>query len=166
MGSKSISFALLALFLAMAFVAEAQTCGDRRRTGTEACDNGNSTVDGSDGCFNNCTVNPLYRCTNVTNETSICSPICGDGRLAPEEQVAGACDDNNTRSGDGCSAWCRVERLFACSGVPSRCANLCGNGKLELHVGEQCDTGNTTSTGCSGGCVVLNYISCSNNTPG
>ncbi len=33
------------------------------------------------------------------------TPICGDGKIDPEEE----CDDGNVRSGDGCSFFCRIE---------------------------------------------------------
>eukprot|EP01125_Pyxidicula_operculata_P023264 TRINITY_DN998_c0_g1_i3.p1 TRINITY_DN998_c0_g1~~TRINITY_DN998_c0_g1_i3.p1 ORF type:complete len:759 (-),score=59.55 TRINITY_DN998_c0_g1_i3:507-2783(-) len=39
-----------------------------------------------------------------------CNPICGDGKvLSPE-----GCDDNNTKSGDGCSPTCTIERGYTC----------------------------------------------------
>jgi cysteine-rich repeat protein len=69
--------------------------------------------------------------------------------------VAGveACDDQNTRSGDGCSATCAVERGFSCSGGPSSCATTCGDGIVA--GAEACDDGNTTSLdGCSATCRV------------
>jgi cysteine-rich repeat protein len=38
--------------------------------------------------------------------------VCGDGL----RDVAEACDDGNTASGDGCSATCAIEASFACAG--------------------------------------------------
>ncbi len=43
--------------------------------------------------------------------------VCGDGALDPGE----ACDDGNTRDGDGCSTSCAVEAGFTCVGQPSSC---------------------------------------------
>src|SRR5262249_45710045 len=71
-------------------------CGDSRKEGTEACDDGN-TVDG-DGCSGRCSFEP--DCSSGT-----CSSACGDAvKLAPE-----ACDDGNTKDGDGCSHDCALE---------------------------------------------------------
>jgi cysteine-rich repeat protein len=47
----------------------------------------------------------------------VCTPRCGDGIIAGGE----ACDDGDTRSGNGCSAACTVETYFSCSGQPSAC---------------------------------------------
>lgn len=50
-----------------------------------------------------------------------CLSICGDGKKNDQEQ----CDDNNTRSGDGCSSNCEIEEGFYCttpsSLLPSEC---------------------------------------------
>ena len=65
---------------------------------------------------------------------------CGDGRLnlgGDDRQRPNGeeCDDGNVSDGDGCSAWCRIER------------NLCGNGVIETYtidgqmVTESCDAG-------------------------
>ena len=40
-----------------------------------------------------------------------CQEICGDGYLVGQNQ----CDDNNTISGDGCSASCSVEYGYGCN---------------------------------------------------
>ncbi len=61
------------------------TCGDGRREGSEACDDGN-TVDG-DYC--------AAGCDAVTGR-------CGDGQRQDNE----ACDDGNTVDGDHCAAGC------------------------------------------------------------
>jgi fibro-slime domain-containing protein len=73
---------------------------------------------------------------------------CGDGVAAPAE----TCDDGNTLGGDGCSAACRVEPGFKCSGSPSKCSRTtCGDGKKE--GSESCDDGNTVPfDGCSATC--------------
>jgi cysteine-rich repeat protein len=49
---------------------------------------------------------------------------CGDGKINGGE----LCDDNNTKSGDGCSSICLIENNYTCIGVPSACfAVLTGN---------------------------------------
>lgn len=56
------------------------------------------------------------------NSTGLrCEPICGDGRLVPKDHLPmydprEQCDDGNRRSGDGCSADCRVEPGYVCTG--------------------------------------------------
>ena len=60
---------------------------------------------------------------------------CGDGKLDTSEE----CDDGNVVSGDGCSATCRLES--------------CGNGIVDIALGEACDDGNNTDgDGCSADC--------------
>jgi cysteine-rich repeat protein len=59
---------------------------------------------------------------------------CGNGLLTPNE----VCDDGNTDNGDGCSADCRSDEM-------------CGNGIVDVEVGEQCDDGNAVDDdGCRG----------------
>jgi len=82
-----------------------------------------------------------------------CAPdlrLCGDGEVGQGE----ACDDGNPAAGDGCDAACAVEPGFTCSGAPSVCTGICGDGVAA--GGELCDTadlgGNTCeSAGFSGG---------------
>ncbi len=67
------------------------------------------------------------------------NPNCGNGTLDTGE----TCDDGNTASGDGCSAFCQVEGS----------ASLCGNGNID--PGETCDDKNTASgDGCSSVCLL------------
>lgn len=84
-----------------------------------------------------------------------CAPVvCGDGALAGEP-----CDDGNTVGGDGCSATCEPEPGWFCSGTPSVCRFLCGNGVVD--PGEGCDDGNTVAAdGCSAVCVVETGYRC------
>lgn len=44
--------------------------------------------------------------------------VCGNGIFDAGEQ----CDDNNTATGDGCSATCAIENGWNCSGSPSVCS--------------------------------------------
>ncbi|MEM9187763.1 MAG: DUF4215 domain-containing protein [Myxococcota bacterium] len=76
-------------------------------------------------------------------------PTCGDGRLEPGEE----CDDRNDSSNDGCSATCQIEPQYLCTGSPSTCVLLCGNGGVDEVVGEGCDDGNREDgDGCSATC--------------
>ena len=62
----------------------------------------------------------------------MCSPICGDGIKVGSE----GCDDGNTKSGDGCSSTCQIEKNYFCnetpkddkSGVPSAGISTCVKG--------------------------------------
>jgi spore coat protein H len=79
---------------------------------------------------------------NVTSGdgcTAGCRSECGDGQLQPGE----TCDDGNRFDGDGCSAVCLVE--------PG-----CGDGILDLVLGEQCDdamNGENFADGCRDDCT-------------
>ncbi|MDB4975717.1 MAG: internalin, partial [Myxococcaceae bacterium] len=75
-------------------------------------------------------------------------PGCGDGALDAGE----GCDDGNPSDGDGCSASCVVEPGYGCSGLPSACVTLCGDGSLS-QPSESCDDGNTAAgDGCNVTC--------------
>lgn len=53
-----------------------------------------------------------------TNNEGDCEEICGDGIMAGQKP----CDDNNTKSGDGCSATCDLEFGYECNvGGTLRC---------------------------------------------
>ncbi len=109
-------------------------CGDgfvwNRDGGAEQCDSGG--VD-STQCD--------YDCTQVE---------CGDGHI---NQAAGeSCDDGDPFDGDGCDRDCLPEKGWICTGEPSDCFEICGDG---LVVGEEeCDPpGHTEDSqeGCPGG---------------
>ena len=95
------------------------TCGNGVVGIDEKCDDGN-TSDG-DGCSSSCIIEEGYACESsvitLNNFKSICSPICGDGKITGTED----CDDKNTNAGDGCSSDCKFELGYTCSGVPSVC---------------------------------------------
>lgn len=79
--------------------------------GLESCDDGNLLP--FDGCSPTCQLEPhcgTYAPGSTTAGAYQCFARCGDGSIAPGED----CDDGNTRSGDGCSATCRVEPGWAC----------------------------------------------------
>ena len=60
---------------------------------------------------------------------------------------------------DGCSAMCATETGFTCTGMPSACVTICGDG---LRAGaEACDDSNTTAgDGCSATCTVETGYTC------
>ena len=70
--------------------------------------------------------------------------VCGDGRLDPTE----ACDDGNTRAADGCDGACQIECGYVCAQPelpnavdgPSECTKACGNGVVDVALGETCDS--------------------------
>jgi cysteine-rich repeat protein len=83
--------------------------------------------------------------TAVDLGVSCAVAVCGDGAIGAFE----ACDDGNTDPGDGCSNLCAVEPSFECSGEPSVCTGLCGNGTVDVAF-ESCDDRNSTAgDGCS-----------------
>ena len=146
-------------------------CGDYLRLEGEACDDGNLQLE--DGCDSSCQVEDGWSCSSfvlgATNATSVCSPICGDGKIKGSE----ACDDGNLAGGDGCDENCSVEAGWICCDPPSgttgsicslgadqnSCAKVCGNGQRD--PGEACDDGNLNATdGCSPRCEVEAGFAC------
>lgn len=92
------------------------------------------------------------------------APNCGNGAIDTEWLPSGTpsteeCDDQNLADGDGCSTACGVEEGYFCSGAPSICAPICGDG---LVTGpEQCDDGNAVGgDGCTETCTVEPGFSC------
>ena len=145
---------------------EDAVCGDGDVSGTELCDDGNTT-DG-DGCSADCTTREL----------------CGDGVVTAGE----ACDDGNSDDGDGCGNDCRPSCELdsecddgrvcngeeTCSGgacvagaaqpdgtscganascrAGSCAPTTCGDGLVD--TGESCDDANTTEgDGCDNDCT-------------
>ena len=121
-------------------------------TGCSNCGNGNldptEECDGSDLGGQSCgtqgfTIGTL-RCTSgCAFDTSACeATACGNGRLETGE----TCDDGGTTAGDGCSATCTTETGWTCSGVPSSCSPICGDGRI---LGaEACDGSNLGGASC------------------
>ncbi len=60
---------------------------------------------------------------SLPNETGV--EICGDGR----NMGMYACDDCNTKNGDGCSSSCAVESNYECTGGNETNADICINRK-------------------------------------
>ncbi len=77
------------------------------------------------------------------------APRCGNGKIDP--MLGEACDDGNTRPGDGCTADCQIERDFDCPTPGKPCVYLvkCGDGVLGGI--EQCDPP-AVGAGCSATC--------------
>ncbi|MBI3249188.1 MAG: DUF4215 domain-containing protein [Deltaproteobacteria bacterium] len=82
---------------------------------------------------------------------------CGDGVVSTT--CSEQCDDGATVAGDGCSAECRLEPGWSCTGTPSVCTPQCGNGRVDN--GEACDDGGTLpGDGCSAVCIAEPGWSC------
>jgi cysteine-rich repeat protein len=91
-------------------------CGDDtvQSAHGEECDDGNTTREQCAYGQTSCTVcGP--DCKNVGGHTR----YCGDGVI--QSGQGEECDDSGTAAGDGCSANCKVESGYACSGSPSVC---------------------------------------------
>lgn len=130
----------------------------------EQCDLGANNKGGYGGCNRDCTLGPycgdgrlqeFEKCDDGTNNGGYgscapnCSlgPYCGDGIVQTDHE---SCDDGNLMSGDGCSSTCQCEDSSC--GAP---ASVCGDGKLDVALGETCDDGNTLNDdGCSDTCQV------------
>jgi len=86
-----------------------------------------------------------------TNCLSPLNPVCGNGRVELGEQ----CDDGGLAAGDGCDPSCTVECGWLCSepltasgfGV-SACSLGCGNGVVDVSLGEECDSSEACCVGC------------------
>lgn len=95
-------------------------------------------------------------------------PACGDGVLSTGE----ACDDGNVQNGDGCTLACEVECGYLCeqpllvdgwqsgSGMlgPSTCTLGCGNGVIDMNLGETCDSANACCDSSS--CTLVAGVTC------
>ena len=134
-------------------------CGDGTRTGTEACDDKNTTS--GDGCSADCTtVEPGYTCPAAGGTCSkAATAICGNAILEAGE----FCDDGNQASADGCSSACQVETGFVCPVAGQLCSPIarCGDGIINYQRSETCDDGNSTAgDGCNDKCAVEQGWTC------
>jgi cysteine-rich repeat protein len=139
----------------------AYACGNGTLDDGEACDGadvGTATcqTEGYDGGSLACT----GQCALDTSGCTLAS--CGNGIVEGIE----ACDDAGTAPEDGCGANCAVEAGWECTGQPSVCSRLCGNGRLD--TGETCDGadlgGQTCLTqGYAGGTLACT-VACAFNT--
>ena len=74
------------------------------------------------------------------------------------------CDDGDTDNGDGCSSTCTVEPYWDCTGIPSFCDGICGDGKIRGL--EECDDGDEEAgDGCSATCKVEDTWGCTTAEP-
>ncbi|MEA2751993.1 MAG: hypothetical protein QOI41_6136 [Myxococcales bacterium] len=146
-------------------------CGDKKAGVGESCDDGNTTA--GDGCSPTCQIEAPYwacsfgvACIDVRDCAAIAdaggdggcvippkAAVCGDGFIDPGE----ACDDSNTKGGDGCALDCKaIEANFVCPTPGALCVStmICGDGVLQGT--EQCDDGNTLAKvdGCSATCTL------------
>ena len=82
---------------------------------------------------------------------------CGSGIVTDPEE----CDDGNLVDGDGCSASCRVEPCYQCTGEPSLCT--------PLPAGTACDDGDpcTATSECTAAatCVGTAPVDCDDGVP-
>ena len=105
-------------------------------------------------------------CSHVTqvlgssyNCMALSQARCGNGQLESGEE----CDDGGTISGDGCSPDCFVECEWLCTQPqqlatqPSSCQRHCGDGELQLQLGEECDD----SSACCLQCKLAESAHCS-----
>lgn len=148
----------------------ANVCGNGHVEGSEACDDGNVTS--GDGCDAACKLEDGAPCSaNDDCSSGLCNLLAG-GQCAPTDACGNglvegseACDDGNTRPGDGCDASCLGENGSACSDDDQCTSALCntvgsntcmppdqcGNGVVE--TGEACDDGGRVpGDGCSANC--------------
>jgi MYXO-CTERM domain-containing protein len=139
------------------------TCGDGYvLAGTEACDDGNA--DNTDGCLDTClaaTCGDGYvwdgteecddsNADNTDDCLDTCvAASCGDGNVwAGTEE----CDDSNTTDNDGCDDVCDQEHGFDCTGDPSICVSVCGDGVVASDEGCD-DNGIVAGDGCDASCI-------------
>ena len=86
--------------------------------------------------------------------------VCGNSVVDPPGEQ---CDDGHLLPGDGCSAACRREIGWNCSGAPSICTTLCGD--FLLAGTEQCDDGDLEDgDGCSKTCRLETFSSSSSSS--
>jgi len=120
-----------------------------------------------EGCTTHVISAELVTCMCTHLSTFILEPMlqqCSDAVRGGDE----ACDDGNSKDGDGCSADCRaVEPGFTCvenNSSRSICGTVCGDGYKAGD--EQCDDKNVASNdGCSATCAVECGYECDGGAP-
>jgi fibro-slime domain-containing protein len=92
----------------------------------------------------------------ATNDAAPIPVGCGDGE---RDKAFEDCDDGANKSGDGCSADCKLESGYACDPNGGECMAICGDGAV---VGkEACDDKNSTpGDGCSATCALESGWAC------
>jgi cysteine-rich repeat protein len=123
--------------------------------GIATCVGNNCTVSTCNFGFGNCDgLNPNVCETDVMSSATNCG-ACGNACTSQNECASpvcmnGLCGGTSPKAaGSNCSAG-------ICNGAGACVtAQVCGNGVVEVEVGEQCDDGNTTSgDGCSSTCTI------------
>lgn len=152
----------------------ASICGDGLRRGSETCDD-HGTAPG-DGCDATCHTETGFTCTG---QPSVCTAVCGDGLIlgaescddgcgSPGGAFPGGCGSTGgafPAPGDGCDTSCEIEVGWGCSGQPSVCAPICGDGLVEGD--ETCDDGDLTSgDGCNAACRIEAGFNCAGEPSG
>ena len=135
------------------------TIGDRCLDG--ACVAGTGTCDDGNACTTDGCAEPAG-CTHVAvpDQTGcgtgrwciggFCEarPVCGDRGIGIGEE----CDDGDQEDLDGCDHLCQVEDGWECTGEPSVCKAVCGDGKV-VSGQEDCDDGlRANLDGCDENC--------------
>ena len=143
-------------------VSAKEVCGDGVKSMHEACDDGDAQ--NNDGCDKNCEIEEGYTCDPSTGVCTVIETpaVCGNGLVENLE----SCDDSNTKASDGCSATCETEPGYDCvsAGEPCEPAAYCGDGILQVPLGEDCDDGNRKpGDGCNASCFTEKGYLC---TPG
>ena len=145
----------------------APTCPDSLTQCTDSCVDLSSSPGNCGACGRSCAIGTACQaggceplsCANGLKcpaKSSCCAGSCMDVTLQ-------ACNDGNATNGDGCSTQCRIEPHWSCSGPPSACGGLCGDGVIV--DAEQCDDKNLVDgDGCSATCKLEPGWSCA--TPG
>jgi cysteine-rich repeat protein len=87
--------------------------------------------------------------------------FCGDGTIDSGETW----DDGNLSSGDGCSSTCAVEIGWSCSGSPSNCQDICGDGKRVSGTTVWDDGNSISGDGWSSSWLVETGFLCSGGGP-
>ena len=155
-------------------------CGDGVRDDNEQCDLGGANGAYPARCSTSCSLNVFCgdaivdpgeqcdngKCSGGPTPGKVCTSnaACGDG---------GTCAATTAVSGDGCSAHCtlesvcgdgKVEGVEQCDPGSSASCNdnctltVCGDGNVDVAVGEQCDDGlnnGTAGSSCTKACTIL-----------
>lgn len=126
-------------------------CGDGVVQTQEECDDNNREM--HDGCSRWCDVERGYTCETLTSG-SVCTSVCGDGRLATLNEP---CDDGNLEDGDGCDGECQLEEGWICTNISCYPDTTCGDGLRDSR--ECCDDGNLENgDGCSDRCQIETHV--------